>query len=158
MPSEVAPDRRTAGILAISFTTLAWGLVPLVLKQTDMPALTFAAYRLWMGVLVYAVVFAVTGRRLRWATVRAAHWAAWSSPSTSRAASWRSSSPASPNATIIGALAPVCITLGAARWFGERVERRDLVFVGASFVGVAIVAVGSAGSPAFRRLGRPLRR
>ncbi len=57
--------RRTAGILAVSTTTVIWGLAPLVLKQIDMPMLTFAAYRLWMGVLVSPSVFAVTGRRLR---------------------------------------------------------------------------------------------
>jgi drug/metabolite transporter (DMT)-like permease len=147
MPSEVAPDRRTAGILAISFTTLAWGLVPLILKQTDMPALTFAAYRLWMGVFVYAVVFAVTGRRLRWATVRACALGGvlFAIDVACSFLAFQLTSVA--NATIIGALAPVCIALGAARWFGERIERRDLFFVGASFAGVAIVAVGSAGSP-----------
>ncbi len=39
--------------------------------------------------------------------------------------------------------------IGAARWFGERVGRRDLVFVAISFMGVALVAIGSAGTPAF---------
>ncbi len=150
MPLDVhaEPERRTAGILAISFTTIAWGLVPLILKQTDMPALTFAAYRLWMGVLVYAVVFAVTGRRLRWATVRvcALGGVFFAIDVACSFLAFQLTSVA--NATIIGALAPVCIALGAARWFGERIERRDLFFVGASFVGVAIVAIGSAGSPA----------
>ena len=149
MPAQVEaqPERRTAGILAISFTTVAWGLVPLILKQTDMPALTFAAYRLWMGVLVYVVVFAVTGRRLRWATVRACALGGvfFAVDVACSFLAFQLTSVA--NATIIGALAPVCIALGAARWFGERVERRDLFFVGASFLGVAIVAIGSAGSP-----------
>ena len=62
--------RRTAGILAVSVTTAVWGLAPLVVKQSHMPVLTFAAYRLWAGVLIFVVVFAVTGRRLTWATLR----------------------------------------------------------------------------------------
>ena len=57
------------------------------------------------------------------------------------------------DATIIGALAPVCIMIGAAKWFGERVERRDMVFVGISLVGVAVVAIGSAGAPSFNGWG-----
>ena len=61
------------------------------------------------------------------------------------------------NATIIGALAPVFITLGAARWFGERVERRDLLFVGLSFAGVAAVAVGSSGLAHVESARRPVR-
>ena len=41
------------------------------------------------------------------------------------------------DATIIGALAPVASCSGR-RWFGERMERRDLLFVGASLAGVVI--------------------
>jgi hypothetical protein len=46
--------RRSIGILAVSATTIAWGLVPLILKETRMPTMAFASYRLWFGVLVYA--------------------------------------------------------------------------------------------------------
>ena len=57
------------------------------------------------------------------------------------------------NATIIGALAPVFITLGAVRWFGERLDRRDAFVIASSFVGVAFVAIGSAGSPSWSPVG-----
>jgi Predicted permease, DMT superfamily len=140
---------RTAGILAVSLTTMLWGLVPLILKQTHMPVLTFAAYRLWMGVLVFAMVFAVTGRRLPWATLRtcALGGVIFTADVACSFLAFRLTSVA--DATIIGALAPVCIMIGAGRWFGERVGRRDLVFVGVSLAGVALVAIGSAGTPAF---------
>ena len=49
---------------------MIWGLAPLVLKQITCPCSTFAAYRLWVGVLIFAVVFVATGRRLTWATLR----------------------------------------------------------------------------------------
>lgn len=149
-PSARTEDARgTAGIFAVSLTTVMWGLVPLVLKQTRMPALSFAAYRLWMGVLVFAVVFAVTGRRLPWATLRvcALGGVLFTADVACSFLAFKLTSVA--DATIIGALAPVCIMIGAARWFGERVERRDLVFVALSLTGVAVVAVGSAGTPAF---------
>lgn len=141
--------RRTAGILAVSLTTVLWGLVPLILKQTQMPVLTFAAYRLWAGVLVFAVVFALTGRRLPWATLRtcALGGVIFTADVAFSFLAFRLTSVA--DATIIGALAPVCIMIGAGRWFGERVERRDLVFVAISLAGVAVVAIGSAGTPAF---------
>jgi DME family drug/metabolite transporter len=140
--------RRTAGIVALSLTTVAWGLVPLILKETDMPALSFAAYRLWMGVLVYVVVFSVTGRRLRWDTLRtcAPGGALFAIDVACIFLAFQLTSVA--NATIIGALAPVCIAIGAARWFGERVGRRDIPFIAVSFLGVAVVAIGSAGSSA----------
>jgi drug/metabolite transporter (DMT)-like permease len=141
--------RRTAGILAVSVTTAVWGLAPLVVKQSHMPVLTFAAYRLWAGVLIFVVVFAVTGRRLTWATLRtcALGGVIFTADVACSFLAFRLTSVA--DATIIGALAPVCIMIGAGRWFGERVGRRDAVFVGLSLAGVALVAIGSAGTPAF---------
>jgi drug/metabolite transporter (DMT)-like permease len=141
--------RRTAGILAVSLTTVVWGMAPLILKQMQMPVLTFAAYRLWAGVLIFAAMFAVTGRRLTWVTLRtcALGGVIFTADVACSFLAFRLTSVA--DATIIGALAPICIMIGAGRWFGERVGRRELVFVGISLGGVALVAIGSAGTPAF---------
>lgn len=146
-------SRRTAGILAVSVATVAWALAPLMLKQTRMPALSFAAYRLWMGVLVYVVVFALTRRRLPWATLRACAPGGVFFGINLATSFWAFQLTSVANATIIGALAPLFITLCAVRLFGERAERRDLLLVGMSLLGVAVVAVGSAGSPAFSARG-----
>jgi drug/metabolite transporter (DMT)-like permease len=150
---RTSDDRRSLGILAVSLTTVVWSLVPLVLKSTDMPGLSFAMYRLWFGVIVYVVVFAVRRRRLSIATIRACAlggvFFAADIGLTFSAFSLTSAA----NATIIGALSPVLITLAAARWFGERVERRDLVLVAASFAGVVVVAGASRGSEATSALG-----
>jgi drug/metabolite transporter (DMT)-like permease len=145
--------RRTAGVFAVALTTLVWGMAPLVLKQVDMPVLAFAAYRLWAGVLIFAVVFAVTGRRLTRATLRtsALGGVMFTADVACSFLAFKLTSAA--DATIIGALAPVFIMIGAGRWFGEHVARRDLVFVGISLAGVALVAIGSAGTPAFNAWG-----
>jgi DME family drug/metabolite transporter len=42
------------------------------------------------------------------------------------------------------------ILIGAARWFGERVGRLDLVLIAVSFAGVAVVGLGSAAGSASR--------
>lgn len=146
-------SRRSLGILAVFATTIAWGLVPLVLKQTRMPTMAFASYRLWFGVLVYGLALLATGRRLSWPTIRSCalggvFFAADVSLSFN---AFKLTSVA--NATIIGALAPIFIALGAARWFGERFQPRDAGFVAASFLGVAMVAAGSSGSASWSPLG-----
>lgn len=146
-------SRRTVGIGLLSVTTVVWGLVPLVLKQVEMPTLAFASYRLWIGVALYAAIFAATGRRLSWATIRSTALGGvfFAGDILLTFTAFRLTSVA--NATIIGALAPVFITLGAVRWFGERLDRRDAVVIAMSFVGVAVVALGSHGTPSWSPLG-----
>jgi drug/metabolite transporter (DMT)-like permease len=146
-------SRRSRGILAVSATTVAWGLVPLVLKETSMPPLGFATYRLWFGVLVYGCALLATGRRPRWATLRgcALGGVLFATDISLTFTAFRLTTVA--NATIIGALAPVLIALGAARWFGERFSRRDVPFMVASFVGVVVVAAGSTGSASWSLVG-----
>jgi drug/metabolite transporter (DMT)-like permease len=146
-------ERRTMGIAAVSLATLIWGIVPLILKRTHMPTIAFASYRLWVGVLLYVVILAIRGWRPSWRTLRtcALGGVFFGADVFLSFTAFKLTSIA--NATIIGALAPVFIALGAARWFGERVERRDLTFVALAFVGVAAVAIGSAGSPSFDPLG-----
>jgi drug/metabolite transporter (DMT)-like permease len=140
------PAQRSLGILGVTFATVAWGLVPLVLKEVEMPTMAFASYRLWLGVLIYGVALVVTKRRLSWRTIRVCalggvFFAADVSLSFN---AFRLTTVA--NATIIGALAPVFIAV-ASRWFGERFSTRDVLFMFASLVGVVLVALGSAGSP-----------
>ncbi len=146
-------SRRSIGIGLLSFTTVVWGLVPLVIKQVEMPTLAFASYRLWLGVALYAVIFLATGRRLGWATLRATLLGGvfFAADIVLTFTAFRLTSVA--NATIIGALAPVFITLGAVRWFGERLDRRDAIVIVSSFVGVALVAIGSQGSPSWSPVG-----
>jgi drug/metabolite transporter (DMT)-like permease len=146
-------SRRTLGIVLLGFTTVAWGLVPLILKQVEMPTLAFATYRLWVGVVLYAAIFAVMRRRPAKGTVRltAAGGVLFAGDIVLTFTAFRLTSVA--NATIIGALAPVVITLGAVRWFGESLGRREVVVIGSSFLGIALVAIGSQGSPTWSPVG-----
>lgn len=151
-----APGNRSLGIAAVSLATLIWGFVPLILRSTDMPSMSFAMYRLWTGVAIYAVWFGVTRRRPSWATIRACALGGvfFAADISLTFAAFKLTTVA--NATIIGALSPVIIALAAARMFGERIDRRDLMLVGASFAGVVVVGIGSAGAPSWSPLGDAL--
>ncbi len=155
-PSPQGRERvstRSLGIGAVMFATVAWGLVPLVLKQINMPTLAFTAWRLWLGVVVYGSALLVTRRRISRADMVASIPGGifFAADISLTFGAFTLTSVA--NATIIGAIAPIFIALGAVRWFGERFSRRDVMSMGLSFVGVAVVAVSSAGSPSWSPLG-----
>lgn len=138
---------------AVAITTFAWAFPPLIIKETTMEPLAFAAYRLWVGVALYVIIFAVTGRRLRWSTIKSCAPGGLLFALDIALAFTAFHYTTVADATIIGALSTVTITIGAALWFGERLHRSDLVFVVLAVVGVAIVAIGSSGAPAFSLLG-----
>ena len=63
------PDpQRTLALVAVSATTIVLGAVGVFVKLTSLTGLTFAMYRLWLGVLVHLVALGVTRRRLSWTT------------------------------------------------------------------------------------------
>jgi drug/metabolite transporter (DMT)-like permease len=146
-------QRRNAGVAALVLTTAIWSAPPLILKQTALQPLDFAAYRLWAGVAIYAVIFAFTGRRLRWATLKACApgGVLFAADVALSFTAFRLTSVV--DSTIIGSLATVVIIIGAARWFGEHMERSDGWFVAAALVGVAAVAIGSSGESSFSLAG-----
>lgn len=154
MPERKQDEQhRRAGVAALILTTAIWSVPPLILKQTALSPLDFAAYRLWAGVAIYAVIFAATGRRLRWATLKACApgGVLFAADVALSFSAFRLTSIA--DATIISSLATVTIIIGAARWFDERLERGDLLYVGAALIGVAFVAIGSSGDASFSLRG-----
>ena len=152
-PTRIETPRRALGILAVSYTTIAWGLAPLMVKEVDLPTLSLASWRLWFGVVINVGALYATGRRLRWETIRmcALGGVVFAADISLTFGAFRLTSVAS--ATIIGAVAPIFIAIGAARWFGERMERSDLWFGLACFGGVALVAAGSHGTSSWSLAG-----
>ena len=153
--STSAPDpgRRSAAILAISVATVVWGMAGLFVKSASVSALWFSTYRLWTGVAIYAVVLAVTRRRLRLATVRACAIGGvlFAADQAFAYSAFKLTTVA--NANIIIALAPIVIAFTASRLFGERFGRREVLLAGISFAGVGLVALGASSSPAWSLTG-----
>jgi drug/metabolite transporter (DMT)-like permease len=138
---------------AVALTTFVWAFPPLIIKETSMDPLAFAAYRLWAGVAIYAVIFVATRRRIRWSVIKACAPGGVLFAVDVALAFTAFHTTSIADATIIGSLSAVTIAIGAAIWFGERLHKPDLVFVGASLIGVALVALGSSGSSSFSVTG-----
>lgn len=153
--TEPSAHRRTA-IVAVALTTVVWGSVGVFVKSTSITGLTFAMYRLWLGVLVHLVALAVMRRRLPWSTFKACApgGALFATDISLGFTAVKLTTVA--NAAIIGALSPILILLVAGRMFGERVTRRDAALVALSFVGIVIVALGASGSAAWSPVGDAL--
>ena len=146
-----APHRF--GVPAVIVATLAWSAAAVLVKSSDLTGLRFAMYRLWTGVAIYAVVLLFTRRRLTWRTFRtcAPGGVIFGVDISLAFVAFKLTSVA--DATIISALSPVVIALVSARVLAEPVGARERALAGLSFVGVAIVAIGSSGSPSWSALG-----
>ncbi len=155
-PSDVAAAAsrsRRMGIAAVSVATFAWGSANVLVKWSSLPALRFAMIRLWAGVAIYAVALVVTRRRLRWATFRACALGGviFAADISLGFTAVKHTSVA--NASLIGSLSTLVIAVVSARMLRERVRPGDWALIGGSLAGVAIVAVGSSGSPVWSPFG-----
>src|SRR6185295_11861848 len=123
-------DSRSSAILAISVATALWGMAGLFVKSASISALWFATYRLWTGVVVYAVILVVTRGRFRLATIRACALGGvlFAADQAFAFSAFKLTTVA--NANIIIALAPIFIAFAASRLFGERIGRREVLLAG----------------------------
>lgn len=147
---------RTAAIVAVSVSTVMWGSAGVLVKGTSVSGLTFAMYRLWLGVLVHLVALALLRRRLSWATFRSCALGGVFFAGDIALSFTAVKLTTVANVAIIGAISPILVLLAAGRMFGERVRPREAALVAMSFVGIVVVAVGSTGSPAWSPVGDAL--
>ncbi|HXY73130.1 MAG TPA: DMT family transporter [Actinomycetota bacterium] len=141
------------GPAAVVAAVAGWSVTNTLVKVSDLPALTFAFWRLWIGAVVLVTATLVARRRVGWDIVRA------SAPggvllgleiALFFSAIKRTSIV---DVTMIAALQPALVLLVAGRMFNERVTGREVWLTLVSVGGVAVVAIGSAGTPAWSLTG-----
>jgi drug/metabolite transporter (DMT)-like permease len=148
MPETTAAPRATRlGVLAILGPVTAFSLMNIVVKVVHTPALTFACYRLGMGSVVMLGVLAVTRRRLTWTILRraAVSGVLFGANICFFFSALRMTSVA--DVLIVASLQPALTLLVAGPLFGERVTAHQMVLTAVSLAGVALVIVGSSGTP-----------
>ena len=141
------------GVGAVWLATFIWAWGPVLVKWSGLPGPTFAMYRLWTGVGVSAIALLITRRRITWGAFRACAVGGvlFATDIGLGFTAIRATTVA--DVALIGALAPVAIVLVSAYRLHEPVSVRSWLLVGASFVGVVIVAVASAGAPSWTLRG-----
>jgi drug/metabolite transporter (DMT)-like permease len=154
MGSELTGVRSARlGVCAVFAAVTIWGFTNTLVKLTSLPPLTFAASRLWLGSALLLAALVVSGRRLSWRIVQlsapgglilgveiAFFFSALKHTSIADVA-------------VISALQPALVLIVAGPLFGERITRGQVGWTAVSLVGIAVVTVGSAGTPAWSLTG-----
>jgi drug/metabolite transporter (DMT)-like permease len=147
--ASILPRPARLGASAVLLAVLMWSFTNTLIKLSPLQPLTFAVHRLWLGSLILLATLYATGRRLSLRTIRASapggvllgieiafFFSAVKHTSIADVA-------------VISALQPALVLLVAGRLFGEVVGRREIGWTAVSLGGVALVTVGSAGTPAW---------
>jgi drug/metabolite transporter (DMT)-like permease len=139
--------------MAVVVATAIWGASSVFVKLAHTSGVVFALYRLWgtFGVLWLALL--IRRERLHWRVLRIALPAglAFGFNTVLFFTALRKTSVA--DATLITALQPLLVLAVAARWMGERVGLRTIVWSAASVIGAVVVVVGSSATPAWSAVG-----
>ena len=126
------------GVLAVLMPVVGWSFANTIVRIAQVPALMFAFYRLWLGALAMVVLLVATRRRLTWAAIRLAGpgGVLFTLNIVFFFAAIKQTKVA--DVLVIGALQPALTLLVAGRLFGERVTRRELLWVAVSVAGVVV--------------------
>jgi drug/metabolite transporter, DME family len=148
--------RHTIGSLTIAACALAWGLIGVVVREVDLPAMAIVFWRVALAAAFVAAVLAVRGRRdllstrgnrspLALGLLLALHWSLYF-------AAIKETSVAS--AVVITYAAPIMMALLAPLVIGERVTRVSVLALAVSAGGIlAITLSGGEGAGEVRALG-----
>lgn len=143
----------TYPLLGACVSAVLWAFGGIFAALTDCSGLVISFWRLWIGVLLYASLFALGRRRVRAELVRACAWGGifLAGDMCFFFSAVRLTSVAI--VTIVGSLQPVVVFVAARRLFGERRGARDVVWMAAALGGVALTVVGATGSGPDRLTG-----
>lgn len=118
-----------------------------------MGGVAIGAYRFMIYGLVVAVLMSVRRRPLTWRAMRAS-FAGGMALGLDVAFFFSAVKETTiANATVIGALQPIVVAVIAARWFGERIQRRDAFLGALALAGVVVVIAGARNNGEASALG-----
>lgn len=132
------------GVAAAAVAVSAWGLSGVIAKDIDMGGLAIGAYRFTLYGIVLVAFMAARGTPV---TIRVMRESMWGGLALGADVAFFFSAvklTSVANATVIGALQPIVVSIVAARFFGERIVRRDALLGLVAIVGVATVVLSGS--------------
>jgi drug/metabolite transporter (DMT)-like permease len=151
--SSATGPNHTIAVTAVGVAVTAWGLTGVLIKSLDMGAIAIAFWRFLIFGTVLGVVHAVRGTPPTIALMRRTFPAGLLLSGDVILFFTAIKLTAVVNATTIGALQPLLIAGVAARFFGERITRREMIAAALAITGVVLVVTQSAGTPEWNGWG-----
>lgn len=132
-------SRADAGMVAACIAVVAWGTGALIVRALSVDVFAFTLYRMGFAIPVMWMAARVAGERVDLAVMRVclAPGVLFGASMLVGFAAFRTTSIAS--ATLIGALVPAVVLLGAGRLVGERPDLSRLPHALVALVGLALV-------------------
>ncbi|HXK34217.1 MAG TPA: DMT family transporter [Dehalococcoidia bacterium] len=145
-PSSAVP------LAAVATAASLWASGGVYVKLADMDGVSVSCVRMWLGAALTFGVVGLMRRPLSPGIWRAAPAGMLFGVNTALFFSALHLSSIA-NANLIAALQPAVVLLIAGPMFGEAVGRREVAWTAFAIAGIAIVIVGSTGSPTWSPLG-----
>jgi drug/metabolite transporter (DMT)-like permease len=151
----VLVSRHTTGSLLIAGCATTWGIVGIIVREVDAPAMTIVFFRVALAALFLVAALAVIGRRdllsrppwpvLAFGVLLAVHWSLYFQ-------AIKETSVAS--AVLVTYAAPIFVSLLAPFMLRERVPATSITALVVSAGGIALITLsGGGGGSAVRPLG-----
>lgn len=131
---------------AVALAVIAWGIGPLFVRAMSVSGYSVAFYRMWFGVPAMLLAAALWGSPLSLAVLRRCILPGVFFGSSMMMGFMAVRSTSIAHATLIGALTPALVLLGANRLVGERSDARRLPAAVVAFAGLALVILVGGGT------------
>ena len=141
------------GLIGVGIAVMAWGASGAVIKAIDMDGLAIGFWRFSIYVIVLAVWMRSRGGWLRPAAIRnsAAGGISLGLDVVFFFSAVKLTNVV--NATTIGAMQPIVVSIVAWKFFGERIRLRDVGAAVVAMGAVVVIVVESSGTPEWSPLG-----
>lgn len=152
MPAPTAVDADASsselsrGLIAAGIAVSAWGASSVIAKVLTMGALPIAAYRFGTYFVVVGLWRATRRQHLTWQAMRSSLVGGLLLAADVAFFFTAIKLTTVVNATIIGSLQPLVLTLYGVRYLGERVRRSDVLLGMIALIGVAVIILGGSNS------------
>jgi len=141
--ARASESRRPAiGLGASALASVGWGFGAIFARLTFAPGLVLTFYRLWLGAFLLTAVLYASGRRLRWANMRASFFGGIFLAGDMAMFFSAVKLTSVVDATVIGAVQPALVLIAARYLFAERMGRWDVFWVLLAIAGVSAAVIG----------------